>query len=59
MEFKIDICMDNAAFNDAPGKLEVVRMLHRVGEKLEAGYMDGIIRDLNGNPVGRFKIVTV
>lgn len=56
MEFNIDINMDNAAFEYAPG-VEIARILHKVGEQLEAGYVEGKIRDVNGNSVGRFEVI--
>lgn len=58
MKIKIEIAMDNAAFEDAP-LIELARLLREVVKDpmLEVAiksrlYFDGLIRDANGNKVG-------
>jgi hypothetical protein len=35
---------------------EIVRLLRQTAQKIENGYEDGKIMDINGNSVGTFKI---
>ena len=58
MKIKIEIAMDNAAFEDAP-LIELARVLRELVKDpmLEVAiksrlYFDGLIRDANGNKVG-------
>lgn len=52
--FKLDIELGNAAFEDDAGELS--RILKELAEKLEDGSTeDGFVRDLNGNKVGTYK----
>jgi len=55
MEFKLNINMDNAAFEDCPED-ELQDLLERVKQRLAGGVTEGKIVDLNGNCVGEFKI---
>lgn len=57
MTARIEIKMDNAAFDDAPAS-ELSRILRGVADDLENGVMPEQIRlaDINGNRVGSFKI---
>lgn len=64
--FKLEIKTGNAAFRDEsrtdrhgdyvldPYATEVRRILLDVIRKLEAGYTDGSVIDVNGNKVGRW-----
>lgn len=54
--FKLKIETDNAAFEDNP-KEEIARLLKGVIDILEARGEDyGKLYDINGNPVGEFKL---
>lgn len=55
MEFTLNIDCDNAAFDGDPAD-EIVRLLHVVAMKIEGGYRDGNLVDLNGNTVGDFEL---
>ena len=57
MKFKMEINMDNAAFDDAPEK-EVLRILVSVGRQVADGYTFNDCYDLNGNKAGRWEIET-
>jgi hypothetical protein len=61
MKLKIEITMDNAAFEDAAG-LESARILHKLADRIEGFPFltegnDQPLRDANGNEVG-FATVT-
>lgn len=56
MEFTLNIDCDNAAFGEEPED-EVVRLLHVAAMKIEGGYREGKLVDLNGNTVGDFELV--
>lgn len=64
MAFKMEIKTDGAAFCDAftgePDRvseaMEIRRILNRVIEKLELGYTEGSVMDINGNNVGNWKV---
>ena len=51
MIFTLKIDSENAAFSDYP-KIETVRILQDVAEKLERGCDFGAVMDINGNHVG-------
>ena len=44
----------NAAFSDGNGPAEVGRILQDIAARIEAGHVNGTIRDVNGNVVGRW-----
>lgn len=52
--FKIQFETDNAAFQDDNFTFEVERILKEVTEKVNNGYTEGSILDVNGNVVGEF-----
>lgn len=61
---RIEINTDNAAFDGYNGYLETVRMLRDIADRVESGslgtergYHQGI-RDINGNFVGSFAVLT-
>lgn len=58
MTAKIEIRMDNAAFEDRPAT-ELGRILRDLADNVEAGDFPNQIslRDLNGNRVGNFEIL--
>ena len=65
--FKLEIKTGNAAFRDEnetdkhgeyvldKGAYEVRRILKDISAKLEAGYDEGSVSDINGNKVGTWK----
>ena len=56
MTFTMQVRMDNAAFEDAPG-LELARILEGVARRIEeSGRGFGRVLDLLGNDVGWFKV---
>ena len=55
MEFKLNINMDNAAFDECPEE-ELQDLLERVKQRLAGGVTEGKIVDINGNMVGKFEI---
>lgn len=55
MELTLTMTMDNAAFEDFPGT-EAARILREVAKKIENGYTDGRMMDINGNKVGEWEI---
>ena len=56
MELKIEINMDNAAFEGTP-EMELTYLLHKVGCRITAGEIQGKILDSNGNFCGAFEII--
>lgn len=58
--FKLTITTDNAAFQPDP-RPEVARILREVAERVEIGdisYHFRTVYDINGNDVGRAKLIT-
>ena len=55
MEFKLNINMDNAAF-DPLVQIELVAILEKAIEKVGHGYVKQSLQDTNGNTVGKFEI---
>lgn len=53
--FRLEIECENAAFDEAPG-YEIARILRNAGSQMEQGFIDGTLRDANGNKVGRFEL---
>ena len=52
--FKLYIRTDGAAFRDEPARLELARLLRELARRIKDGEpVPVIIRDLNGNTVGR------
>lgn len=51
--FKIEFRTGNAAFEDNAG-LEVARILRELSDKAEHGELEGLIRDVNGNTIGKW-----
>jgi len=56
MEFTLNFNMDNAAFDTAPEQ-EVKRILLVAAERVEQGVTRSLIRDVNGNNIGRWDII--
>lgn len=54
--FKAEISLENAAFIEAGRADEITRILGVVSRQLQAGAVNGQIRDLNGNQVGIWTI---
>jgi len=51
--FKVTICTDNQAFDEAPFQVELARILRQLADDLERGYdIYKPLRDINGNRVG-------
>jgi hypothetical protein len=51
----VKINTKNAAFDEYPNE-ECARLLDEVANKLRDGKLEGILHDLNGNPVGHFQL---
>ena len=49
--FRLTIKTDNAAFADDPG--EIARILREYASCIEGGAYDTVLRDINGNTVGK------
>ena len=61
MNFKIEINMDNAAFDDTNAAYQLETILNRVVKDILALYkltdiMGGVCKDSNGNTVGKWSI---
>lgn len=57
MEAKINIKMDNAAFEDLGRATELGRILRKLAGKIEGGELPPVaLMDVNGNKVGEFTI---
>ena len=54
--FKVKIKIWNAAFDDEGKAMELSRMLKEVASKIERGFYQGKIKDINGNTVGEYSI---
>ncbi len=52
--FKVEIETDNEAFDVHYDNQELIRILKEICKDLEEGEMDRVIRDVNGNGVGRW-----
>lgn len=55
MKMKIEFTTDNAAFNTNKN-FEIARILKDIAYKIEEGYREGVIVDIDGNKIGEFKI---
>jgi len=58
MKFKLELTADNDAFDvNLPG-LEVARILRETADRLDQqpGLVTGMLRDLNGNHVGKWEL---
>lgn len=55
MKLKLEIKMDNSAFDIAPEK-ELGRILGNIAYRIETGETHGTVRDTNGNDAGYFGI---
>lgn len=53
MMFTLTIETDNAAFDEDPED-EIIRILQNVKERIDIGSKEGIVNDINGNPVGKY-----
>jgi hypothetical protein len=53
--FKLKMDTMNAAFQPVPAE-EVARILNEVVEKLLKGHTEGKMYDINGNPIGDYKL---
>lgn len=53
MKLKLEITMDNAAFEDGEGHDEAARILREAADKIEAGAWAFPLLDCNGNKVGK------
>lgn len=59
--FGLTLRTANAAFHPefGDGSDEVARILRDVADRVEAGDRTGVVRDINGNPVGTFRMTNV
>ncbi len=55
MTFKMEVDMDNAAFEERPAS-ELGRLLRQAARKIEQGADGGKLMDINGNSVGRWEV---
>ena len=46
----------NSAFCGGNGTYEVARLLRQIADRVEIGYQDGSVVDLNGNRVGEWSL---
>ena len=53
--FTLKFKTDNAAFGEDK-TFEVLRILKEISHKIEMGYKEGIVKDLNGHTIGDFKL---
>ena len=56
---KIEFATGNAAFDEECGgslEYETIRILREICEKIEIGYTDGVIMDINGNKIGEWEL---
>lgn len=56
MKFKLDIEMDNAAFEEFPEK-ELIRILRNTEDQIRNGKTYGNLIDYNGNSCGQWGII--
>ncbi len=57
MKLKVEIKMDNAAFEDGNAQDEAARILLNIVRKLQQGNdTEGTLFDVNGNRVGQWSI---
>ena len=61
MNFKIEINMDNAAFDDTNAAYQLETILNRIVKDISALYelttvLGGVCKDSNGNTVGKWSI---
>lgn len=57
MKLKLEFNMDNAAFDpDNGGMIEAQIILENVGQRVRNDETAGIIRDSNGNTIGKWAI---
>ncbi len=55
MEFKLKFKMDNAAFEeDEFGEVEGI--LNKAADDFQQGLVSGLVRDSNGNIIGKWRI---
>lgn len=54
--FSVKFKTGNSAFQNSCGRYEVVRILTEIAEKVDQGYEEGKIMDINGNSVGEWKL---
>jgi hypothetical protein len=55
-KFKLEICTDNAVYEDALYD-ELISNLKVVINQIDSQEKEGIIRDTNGNKVGKFSMI--
>ena len=56
MKAKIEVQMDNAAFDGQNSELELAGILRDLAQRVEEGDRERVLMDSNGNRVGLFKI---
>ena len=58
LKFTLEIDCGNAAFNDGPNSLrmELYDILYDAATRAGDGQTAGILKDINGNTVGSFKL---
>ena len=56
MEFRLNINLDNDAFQGPDGRHEIAQILKECARKIEDGSKESSLRDINGNKVGKYAI---
>lgn len=57
MTVNIHFSCDNAAFEGEGAPIEMARILRELAAEIHDGLQAKIIRDINGNRIGRFELV--
>ena len=52
----VKIKTGNAAFEDGNLETELARILRQLADKIENGYTEGKLMDINGNSVGTYEL---
>jgi len=54
--FTLKFSTDNDAFQGYNKEYEITRILTEITEKVQNGYTEGKIRDINGNTIGEWSM---
>lgn len=52
--FTLKFKTNSAAFDEMPAS-EIIRILDKVRDDIENGYVDGWVKDVNGNTIGSYE----
>ena len=56
MEINIKLNTDNAAYEGLPASEIAIQVITHVKERIELGYAEGIVSDVNGNTTGKWNL---